>query len=50
MFIRYLFAVFDRNVFQRAEQVADDLPLTKSSVVDDSELDGLFLELFVGDL
>jgi hypothetical protein len=47
VYLRYLFSVFDRNVFQRAEQVTDNLSLTKSPVVDDGELDGLFLELFV---
>ncbi len=46
-YLQYLFSVFDRNVFQRAEHVTDNLPLTKSPVVDDGELDGLFLELFV---
>ncbi len=39
----YLLAIFDRDVFQRAEQVSDDLPFAKSPVVDHSEFDSLIL-------
>lgn len=46
----YLLAIFDRKVFQGAQQMSNYLSLARSSVIDDGEPNDRVLKLFVANL